>query len=294
MSILITGITGYIGSNLARKLLAEDMEIFGLVREPVRTEYIQDIQDRLTLLPYDGSYESMSAALEESRPELVYHLAAYYTGAHGPEITPALVESNIKLGACLLEAMLSVNCRYIICAGTVMEHFSGQEYCPLNLYAATKRAFYDLLCYYTDAGLLHSGTIVLSDTYGPRDRRPKILNLIKRAAKEGHPMDLSDGGQDYDLVHIEDVTDAFVMAGGQLMRGEWKNRRFQVFTENPPTLRETVETMLRVNGSDWRPGWGLRTTDGRAIQKAVRLCPPVPGWKPRVGLEDGLRELWER
>ena len=41
--VLITGITGYIGSHLARVLLP-DWEVYGLVREPLRTEHIADIQ----------------------------------------------------------------------------------------------------------------------------------------------------------------------------------------------------------------------------------------------------------
>lgn len=286
--VLITGITGYIGSNLARALLPE-YEVYGLVRMPLHTDYITDIQPQVKLLSVDGSYDSIAAALETSRPELVYHLATYYTGAHGSAETPALVASNITFGAYLLEAMSIVGSSALVYATTIMAHYGGAAYRPINLYAATKQAFSDLLAYYTDAGLLRAATLVLSDTCGPGDRRPKILNLIKRAVQTGERLELSDGGQDYDVVHIDDVVRAFVLAGRQLLEKEWKNETFQVFAEHPLTLRETVEKMLEVNSWTLNATWGARPAAEREMRRTVRMYPPVPGWKPEVSLDAGLR-----
>lgn len=289
--VLITGITGYIGSNLARSLLPE-YEVFGMVRHPLRTEYIADIQNRLHLLPFDGSYESMETVLREACPEVVYHLAAHYTGAHGAEETPALVAANITMGAYLLEAMVVCGSPALVYASTVMEYFGGAEYRPLNLYAATKRAFSDLLAYYTDTRLLRSVTLVLSDTYGPGDHRPKVLNLMMDAVRTGQSIALSDGGQMYDVVYIDDVVRAFQLAGQRLLREPLRDERFQVVSEDPLTLRETVEQMLCVNGLTLNAIWGGRPAPEREIRRAVRVLPVLPGWRPKVSLEEGLRRLW--
>lgn len=286
--VLITGITGYIGSHLARTLLP-GCEVYGLVREPLRTEYIADIRDRLHLLTIDGSYPSVEAAVREVRPDLTYHLAAYYTGAHGPEAAPALISSNVTFGAYLLEAMSACGCSALVYASTVMAHYGGESYRPLNLYAATKQAFSDLLAYYTDAGLVRTVTLVLSDTYGPDDQRPKILNLIKQAAQTGTRIALSSGEQDYDVVHIDDVSSAFRLAGECLLKGEFCGEVFQVVPERPLTLRQTVEKLCRVNGWSLNADWGERPPAEREIRKAIRLYPPVPGWTPAVSLEEGLR-----
>lgn len=293
MRILITGITGYIGSQLARSLLQKH-QVFGVVREPVNTQYIHDIQDRLTLLPYDGSGTSLLQGLNEHKPDLVYHLATYYTGAHDMDNMTQLISSNITLGAFLLEAMVSSGCRNIIYASSVMEHYRAMEYCPLNLYAATKRAFYDILCYYADTGMLHSGVLVLSDTYGPGDRRPKILNIIKRHMGTKEPLTLSDGQQDYAVVYIDDVVRAFELAGQQLCAGRWDNQIFQVLPKHSYTLRETVDMMLERCGETLCAQWGKRPPAEREIRNTVRLYPPVPEWEPQVSLEEGLQELSRR
>ncbi len=289
--ILITGITGYIGSNLARRLLPE-CKIYGLVREPLHLTYLEDIQQQIHFLYYDGTYESMSKAVNLSQPDLVYHLAAYYTGAHGREHTPRLISSNIALGAYLLEAMADWGCSALVNASTVMAHYQGEEYRPLNLYAATKQAFSDLLAYYTDAGLVRAVTLVLSDTYGPNDQRPKILNLIQKAVQSGERLALSDGGQDYDLVHIDDVTRAFQMAGKLLLHNHnWKDETFQIGSKEILTLRETVEYMLQINRVELNAGWGERPSPEREIRRAVRLYPSLPGWQPEVTPENGLKHF---
>ena len=169
-----------------------------------------------------------------------------------------------------------------------MAHYGGNR--PLNLYAATKQAFSDLLAYYTDADFLRAVTLVLSDTYGPGDLRPKILNLVKKAAQTGEKLAMSDGNQDYDVVHIDDVVQAFRQAGEQLLQTpQWKNETFQVSSLHPLTLRQTVEELCRVNGWSLNADWGARPPVEREIRKAVRLYPPVPGWTPTVPLDEGLR-----
>lgn len=289
--ILITGITGYIGSNLARRLLPE-CEIYGLVREPLSLTYLSDIQSQIHFVNFDGTCESISKALSISQPDYVYHLATYYTGAHGMEQTPKLIDSNITLGAYLLEAMANCSCSALIYASTVMSHYQGEEYCPLNLYAATKRAFSDLLTYYTDTGLIRAVTLVLSDTYGPNDHRPKILNLIKKSIQNGEQLALSDGGQDYDLVYIDDVVKAFQMAGKQLLQNpDWKNETFQISAKEIFTLRETVERMLQLNQWNLNAGWGERPSPEREIRQAVRVYPPLPSWQPEISLEEGLQNF---
>lgn len=286
--VLITGITGYIGSNLARSLLSE-FEIYGLVREPVNLEYIEDIAAKIHFLTYDGGYSSMAAALEKSQPDLVYHLAAYYTGSHGAEQTPELISSNVTLGAYLLEAMSACGSPALVYATTYMTHYRGEVYCPVNLYAATKQAFSDLLAYYTDSGLLRAATIVISDTYGPGDHRPKVLNVVKKAAGTGKRMSFSSGSIPYDVVYIDDVAAAFRSVGEQLVQGKLHDSTFQIVPASPLSLRETVEIMLEVNHLTLNAGWGERPAADREMSELVRLYPTPLGWKPKIPLEEGLR-----
>ncbi len=291
--VLITGVTGYIGSHLAKALLPE-YEVYGLVRTPLHTEYIADFQGQLHLLPVDGTYASIHSAVQSAQPDLVYHLAAYYTGAHGAKDTPKLVDSNITFGAYLLEAMSACGIPALAYATTYMTHYRGADYCPVNLYAATKQAFSDLMSYYTDAGLMRAATLVISDTYGPGDRRPKVLNVVRRAARTGERVALSAGNNPYDVVYIDDIVSAFRILGERLLRGDFRNDSFQAVPESPLSLRETVELMLRVNHLALDAGWGERPAAEREMAEPLRLFPTPPGWRPRVPLDVGLKNLVEQ
>jgi len=79
MKALITGITGFAGSHLAEYLLAEhpDVEVFGTYRWRSRMDNIEHLRSRVKLLEADlRDYTSMYNALERSRPDFIFHLAA--------------------------------------------------------------------------------------------------------------------------------------------------------------------------------------------------------------------------
>jgi GDP-4-dehydro-6-deoxy-D-mannose reductase len=79
MSILITGITGFTGSHLS-ELLTKDCnnKIYGTIRGRCKqTIFIDHIKDKLTLLECDlTDYNSIQTTLEESQPDIIYHLGA--------------------------------------------------------------------------------------------------------------------------------------------------------------------------------------------------------------------------
>lgn len=290
--VLIIGITGYIGSYLARALLP-DCQVYGLVRQPLNDTYLApELRKRMVLLPYDGSGGSVMAALETSCPDVVYHLAACYTTAHDMQTILRLIDSNLTLGTCLLEAMSAVQCRRLVYTTTITTHRTGAEYQPLTLYAATKQAFSDLVEFYASTGLLNAAALALSDTYGPGDRRPKVLNLIRQAVLDRTPLDLTSGRQIFDAVYIDDVVHGLVQTAAALERANAAHSFFQLFGAAPHSLRDTVDLMLRVNGLALQANWGGRPDPEYLTETPIRIYPAPPDWKPRVLLEDGLRRFW--
>lgn len=78
MKVLITGITGFVGSHLAEYLLKKgDIQVFGVERWRSRTENIDHLKDKLKLIECDiRDASSVKKAVDKIRPDRIYHLAA--------------------------------------------------------------------------------------------------------------------------------------------------------------------------------------------------------------------------
>ena len=77
MRVLITGITGFVGSHLAEFALAQGAEVIGSIRWRSKTEHIEHLRSRLTLVDADlRDLFSVRTLLEQARPDFIFHLAA--------------------------------------------------------------------------------------------------------------------------------------------------------------------------------------------------------------------------
>jgi nucleoside-diphosphate-sugar epimerase len=237
--------------------------------------------------------QGLRAAVQAFRPDVVVHLAALYVRDHREEDIGPLIASNIEFGAHLLDAMGKAGCDALVYAGTAWQHYHDRDYCPVNLYAATKQAFVTIAEYYRDAAGLRLLELHLYDSYGQEDRRPKLLNQLLAAAETGEEIPMSQGTQRLHLVHVDDVSRGVAMACEQVVSFESGERRvYRLPAERAVTLRELVD-MLDVAGAS-RPvnvRWGERPFHRREVFQPWEGAPVLPFWKAEVSLERGLEAV---
>jgi len=291
---LVTGATGFIGSRLAASLSRRGWEVHALARPSSDLSPLDRAGGEVEVHRHDGTVPGMSRVLERTRPDVVFHLASLFLARHRPEDVEPLVESNIAFPARLLEAMSASGVDRLVNAGTSWQHHLDRAYEPVNLYAATKQGFLDILAFYRATTALRTVHLSLFDTYGPGDPRPKLVPLLVRTAREGTPLAMSPGGQLIDLVFVDDAVSAFVMAGERLLEG--KARRFEewaVASGRPLSLRGLVALFEKVAGAPLPVEWGALPYRPREVMVPWRKGKPLPGWKPEVDLEEGLRRTIE-
>jgi len=202
MKVLLTGATGFIGTNLICKL-KEDGHRIGILIRSRSLEKRSILWDEVSAFHSD-SFETIDSAIGEFKPDVIVHLAVLYINKHEHPDVKNLVESNITLGSLVLEAMVKNQIVNFLNIGTRWQHLDNERYNPANLYAATKEAFSVLVEYYGKQGIKYK-TIELCDTFGKNDTRKKIVDLMTDACKSGIPIDLSPGEQILDLLYIEDL-----------------------------------------------------------------------------------------
>lgn len=277
--VLITGATGYIGTKLCQRLLAEGWQVDVLIRENSRS-LTPTLVDNATAHVYDGSTQSVQDAVAAACPDVVFHLASLFIAEHRSEQVTDLINSNLLFGTQLAEACARAGVKRFINTGTSWQHYRSDAYDPVCLYAATKQAFEALLEYYVQAYGIKAITLKLFDTYGPDDSRPKIFNLLNKVARSGEFLDMSPGEQLIDLVHIDDVVEAYLVAAQRLLEGKaMLHESYAVSSGQLLPLKELVELYAKVTKKTVNINWGARPYRYREVMSPWTDFKTLPGWK---------------
>jgi nucleoside-diphosphate-sugar epimerase len=290
MKVLVTGATGFLGSHLVPELLAQGHRVGYVARAG---SVLLPERDGCRVWTVGDNGEGIGEALAACRPDVVVHLAALYICEHDPDDIGPLIRTNVEFGAHLLDAMTASGCQALVYAGSAWQHYRDRNYCPVNLYAATKQAFSAIAEYYVDAAGLRLLELHLYDSYGAGDARPKLLNRLRDAAEAGADFSMSEGTQSMHLVHVDDLSRGLAMACEQVSTFNPGERRlYRLPSEKAVTLRELVDTLSAVD--PLRPVkacWGLRPFRQREVFRPWEGAPILPGWQPRRTLTEGLCEM---
>jgi len=289
--ILITGATGFIGSYLARRLAHTDYDVHILVRTEPSSTFLNTFRDRLVIHRIGRETGTLANLLQKVQPTLVFHLAAYFVAEHGPDDLERLINSNILFSTQLFEAMAQTGSDAIVSVGTSWQHNQQDDYDPASLYAATKQAAEDLLVFYCNAKGIRNITLKLFESYGPHDPRQKLFNLLRAASHSVVPIKFSPGHQLLDLVYVEDIVDAFEIAGDLVLgvkRGS--NASYGVSSGELVSLRSLVKTYEVVSGRHPNIEWGGRPYRAREVMRPWRPSHSLPGWSPRTDLVSGIHQ----
>jgi nucleoside-diphosphate-sugar epimerase len=287
---LVTGATGFTGSQLAKRLVSDGCEVHAIVRTASSLSRLESIHGRIVIHVTDGSAAAMIRILHEVKADIVFHLASLFRAEHAPADVDALVDSNVKFTAQLLEGMLSAGTANLVNAGTSWQHFHSDGYDPVCLYAATKQSAQDLISFYVRAKAMRCITLKLFDIYGPDDPRKKLLHAFQLAAASNVPVPFSKGEQIVDLVFVDDVVNAFAVAADRVKTiAAGSIEEYGVSSGEPLRLRDLAAMYETATGRKLNIDWGARPYRAREVMAPWANYAKLPGWEPRVGLADGLR-----
>jgi nucleoside-diphosphate-sugar epimerase len=291
---VVSGITGHLGKEVARQLVAAGVEVHGLTRLEMADRRLRNGGAELHSI--DGHTESLIALLEMLRPDTVFHLAALYRREHQPiDVTP-LVDTNVLFSTQLLEAARLAGCSRLITAASFFQNFAASESAALNLYAATKQAFEKILDYYADAFNLSAATLTLYEVYSELDERAKLMTVVADAWRNASELKLSQEQVWVDFVHVEDVAAAFLQAALLLEDKVVEPGRvvnYSVCSGRDVTPMELVSLFERIGGRKIFTKRGEFPSPSRHMPRPWR-GDVLPGWVPKVTLEDGVARIVNR
>lgn len=293
MRCLVTGATGYIGSNLCKALVSRGDEVACVVRAKSNTKQIASILDKAALYaPLNA--EDYVSMIKIVMPDVVFHLAAFGGARHSIQDVPALIQSNIAFPTLLLDAMSICGVRNFVNIGSYWQTPKSALYEPTCLYAAMKQALLDILLYYVKTYSFNVVTLRLCDSYGAGDTRKKILNILRDAARTGEHIPMSPGEQFLDLVYIDDIVSAIVKAGELLLhKGGLSGRLYEysISSKRPIKLKDLISLVEEETNSTLNIGLGELPYRLNEVMYPWTGGDWVPGWHPTLAVEEGIRKL---
>ena len=288
LKILLTGATGFVGTNFVLNL-HKKYEIIALVRQ---SSDVSKIDKFCKIYRYDESIESIQRVFENEKIDGVVHLATRWLFAHNFDQIKGLIETNLEFGTYLLEFTKTKELKFFINSATFGSYCDSLTYRPANLYAATKKAFEDIMYYYSLSSKTIFTSLLLFNNYGNYDTK-YLFSYLNKISKTNEELKMSDGSQIVDYSHILDVINAFdiLIKLIQEKPNFCKDKIFSLKGKERKSLKEVVELYERILGKKLNIKWGAREKRELEITKPWEGGESLPGWEQKISLEKGFRML---
>lgn len=291
---LVTGAAGFVGSNLARRLIAEGHEVH-LAAGPGADTWRLDGLDAERSATDLTDAASTGELVARAQPEWIFHLAAH--GAYSWQTDSRRIAAvNVVGTANLLEAAFAHGFSAFVNAGTSSEYglkanapTEDEPLDPNSAYAATKAASTMLL---RQASLAHAMPIVtlrLYSAYGPWEDTRRLIPALILAGLDGRLPPLVDPSTARDFVHIDDIVEAFVLAASTPLP---PGSVFNIASGTQTTIGGAVEVARRVFAIEDMPVWGSlppRSWDTSTWVGDASKAGRELGWRPSRDFESGFR-----
>jgi len=286
-NVLLTGGTGFIGSNLARRLLADGHRVTLLVRPDFTDWRIRDIREDIEIrIANMQSRAEVETQMREAKPDWVFHLAAY-----------EMAQTNYLGTIHLVQACLRIGVEVMVHAGSSSEygfktHAPAEEEAldPNSYYAVTKAAATQFCRFAARAHMMPIPTLRLYSVYGPfEDPRRFIPTLIVHAL-EGRLPPLVGPDVVRDFIFIEDVTDAFVALASAPLSDP--GSVYNLGTGTQISMQQVVALASELFNLQVQPSWGSmppRPWDTNIWVSNPGKIMSELDWAPKVDIRQGLK-----
>lgn len=296
-SAIVTGASGFIGTHLVARLLAEGSRVSVLVRPS--SVLPLEWRDRVNVVACDDFSERGLRRLLHASVETVFHLAAYGVRPNHRGIDE-MIAINIEMPAALLRLCAEWRARMIM-AGTFSEYRSPAsrelltESSPLEqgkLYGSSKAAGGLMASAIASSGGTAFRLLRLFKVYGAGEAPHRLLPALVNGLAKRERVAISAGTQILDFVYVDDVVEAMLRADAHC-REKGGAATWNVATGRGHSVREFAEHVtgaMQVDAS--LLGFGaiaMRKDDEPWLVGSPDLLRSELGWQPSVGLEQGIR-----
>ncbi len=329
MHVLVTGAAGFIGSHLARRLVADGCQVTGV--DNLNDYYsVQLKQDRLAQLEHSrfkfqrlemSDATALAQLFAREKFDRVVHLAAQAGVRYSIENPSAYIQANLVAFANLLECCRHAAVAHLVYASSSSVYglnakmpFSVQDNVdhPVSLYAATKKSNELMAHAYSHLYGLPTTGLRFFTVYGPWGRPDMALFKFTKGILEGRPIEVYNQGQmRRDFTYIDDIIEGVTRVLGQapLSDSAWNPEKpnpasspapyriYNIGNNNAVSLDDFISTLEQALGKNAiRDNLPMQPGDVPATYADISDLSTAVGFTPATSLKAGIEQFvtWYR
>ena len=281
-TVLITGVTGYLGSNLASVLLACGYRVIALKRKLSSLHRVEAFSSSIVMYDIEGlDFDIPFKA--HGKIDIIIHTATCYGRKN--ESVYEVFAANTDFPLRLLDAGSRAGVELFINTDTSLDKF-------LNLYSFSKNQLLRWGRYFSMHGKIQFLNIKLEHFYGPNDDPIKFTTFIIDSCLDNtQELKLTKGEQRRDFVYIKDVLSAYLVLLEKRESFKSDFMEFDVGSGGSISIREFVESIHHLTASKTHLVFGaIPYREGEVMGSKANIEPLLKlGWRCEHTLMEGLK-----
>ena len=211
--------------------------------------------------------------MKNIRIDTVIHTATHYVKKHSFKDVKKFAESNILLGNIILENIHKMKVKKFINFSTIWENNDNTSNFT-NLYAVYKKGFSSIIEYYKKKHLkIKFYELLLSDTFGKNDKRPKIINTLKKNYKKGQITKIRSKNLYINLLNVEDI----IQAVNIILKKKITPNRYVLKNSKNLKIFNLITTFNKKNNKKIKVIWQSK----KMIKNKIYNYNKLKNWEPK-------------
>lgn len=259
--VMITGVSGFIGGSLARKLLSKGVIVYGLDTSTANLEELKKNEKFIPVVASFDDYETLPEKIRDKNIDVFYHFA--WAGGFTTAIKDYKIQmSNAAYAGDALVAAKNIGCKKFVYAGTynqfeIQNFLKSSNFEPRYtcIYATGKTAA-GLICRTLayNLGIEYSAGLIPMP-YGENNYSKQLVNIVVDNLNKGISPKLIEGNNMYDLIYIGDLVDALI-AIGEKGKNQCEyyvgHRKLKTFKELMIDIRDIIAPEVKLKFGEYK------------------------------------------
>lgn len=279
--ILITGVTGFLGSHLALVLVNEGYEVVALKRKSSSLVRIKSILQNVRLLDVEDI--DFTCLFDSFDIDIIIHTATNY--GRNNETPWEIFDANTGFPLRLLDAASKANVKKFINTDTILDKY-------LNLYSLSKNHLLEWGKFYSMRNKIEFINMRLEHIFGPGDDDSKFTSyVINSCIQNKSSLELTLGEQKRDFIYVEDVISAYLIVLNRKNDNNNWFSEYEVGSGKSVTIKKFVEMVHQLTTSKTELKFGaIKYREGEVMNsKADVSALKALGWTCTFNLKQGLK-----